>query len=130
MEINEILLLLLSCCHVRLFAIPGTTAYQAPLSFTVSQNLLKFMSTESVMPSNHLILCQPLLLPLIFSSIRIFSKELTLHIRWPKYWSFSFSISPSSKHSEFISFRIDWFETFTGKIKLVIRTNFVISIST
>ena len=130
MEINEILLSF-SCCHVRLFAIPWTTAYQAPLSFTASQNLLKFMSTESVMPSNHLILCQPLLLlPLIFSSVRVFSKELTLHIRWPKYWSFSFSISPSSKHSEFISFRIDWFEIFTEKIKQVIRTNFLISIST
>ena len=96
-----------SLSHVRLFATQWTAAHQASLSITNSRSLLKFMSTESVMPSNHLILCQPLLLPLIFSSIRIFSKELTLHIRWPKYWSFSFSISPSDEYLGLISFRMD-----------------------
>ena len=84
--------------HVRLFATAWTAERQASLSFTISQSLLKFMSTESVMPSNHLILCRLLLLlPSIFSSIRFFCNESTLHIRWPKYWSFSFSISPSSE---------------------------------
>ena len=83
---------------------------QSFLSFTVSQSLLKLMFTESVMPFNHLILCQPLLLPSIFPSIRIFSDELALCIRWPKYWSFSFSISPSNEYSGLISFRIDQFD--------------------
>ena len=88
-----------------------TTACQTPVSSTVSWTLLKFTSIESVMPSNHLILCCPrLLLPLNFPSIRVFSSELALHIRWPKYWSFSFSISPSSEYSRLISFRIDWFD--------------------
>ena len=88
-----------------------TAASQASLSFTISQSLLKLMSIESVMPSNHLILCCPLLLPpSIFSSIRVFSNESVLHIRWPKYWSFSFSISPSNEYSGLISFRIDWFD--------------------
>ena len=73
-------------------------------------NLLKLMSIELVMPSNHLILCRPLLLPSVFPSITVFSKESVLHIRWPKYWSFSFSISPSNKYSRLISFRIDWFD--------------------
>ena len=82
----------------------------ASLSFTISQSLLKFMSIESVMLSNHLILCHPLLLPSIFPSIRYFSNELAPHIRWPKFWSFSFSISPSNEYSELISFRIDWFD--------------------
>ena len=87
---------------------PWTTARQATLSFTISWSLLKFMSTESVMPSNHLILCHPLLfLPSVFPSIRVFSNELALHNKWPKYWSFSFSISPSSVYSGLISFRID-----------------------
>ena len=87
---------------------PWTAALQASPSFTVSWSLLKLMSIESVMPSNHLILCHPLLLlPSIFPSISIFSSELALHIRWPKYWSFSFSISPFNEYSEFISFRID-----------------------
>ena len=85
---------------------PWTAACQASLSFTISQSLLKFMSIESVMPSNHLILCRPLLLPSIFPSIRVFSYELVLHIRWPKYLSFSFSISPFSEYSGLISFRI------------------------
>ena len=90
--------------------IPWTTARQAPLSFTISWSLLKLMSIESVMPSNHLILCHPLLLPSIFASIRVFSPESVLPIRWPKYWSFSFSISPSSEYSGLISFRIDLFD--------------------
>ena len=90
------------------FATPWTAALQAAPSFTVSWSLLKLMSIESVMPSNHLILCHPLLLlPSIFPSISVFSSELALHIRWPKYWSFSFTISPFNEHSEFISFRID-----------------------
>ena len=78
--------------------------------YTTSQSLLKFMSIESVMLSNHLILCHPFLLPSIFPSIRVFSNESVLHIRWPKYWSFSFSVSPSSEYSRLISFRIDWFD--------------------
>ena len=95
--------------HVWLFAIPCTAARQASLSITNSRSLLKLMSIELVMPSNHLILCCPLLLlPSIFPSIRVFSNELVLRIRWPKYWSFSFSISPSN--SGMISFRIDWLE--------------------
>ena len=97
----------LSC--VQLFATPWTAAHQPPLSFLISWSLLKFMSTESVMPSNHLILCRPLLLsPSIFPSIRVFSNESPLHFKWPKYWSFS--ISPSSEYSGLISFRIDWFD--------------------
>ena len=96
---------------VQLFVIPWTAACQASLSFTISQSLLKLMSTESMMPSNHLILCCPLLLlPSIFPSIRVFSNESTLHIKWPKYWSFSFSISPFNEYSGLISFRIDWFD--------------------
>ena len=90
---------------------PWTLALQAPLSFTISQSLLRFMSIESVRPSNYLILCHPLLLlPLIFPSIRVFSKESALRIRWPKYWDFSFSISPSNEYSGLISFRIAWFD--------------------
>ena len=88
-----------------------TAARQASLSFTISLSLLKFMSTETVMPSNHLILCHPLLLlPSIIPSIRVFANESALHIRWPKYWSFSFSISPSNEYAGLISFRIDWFD--------------------
>ena len=90
---------------------PWTAARQASLSITNPRSLLKLMSIESVMPSNHLILCHPLLLPpSIFPSIRVFSNESVLHIRWPKYWSFSFSISPSNEFSELISFRIDWLD--------------------
>ena len=93
---------------VQLFVAPWTTACQTSLSITNSQSLLKLMSIELVMPSNHLILCCPLLLlPSIFLSIRVFSNESVLHIRWPKYWSFSFSISPSNEYSVLISFRID-----------------------
>ena len=83
-----------------------TAAHQASLSFTISQGLLKLMSIESVMPSNHLTLCHPLLLPSIFLSIRVFYNKLALHLRWPKYWSFSFSISPSNEYSWLISFRM------------------------
>ena len=87
---------------------------QASLSFIISQNLLKLISVESLMPSNHLILCRLLLfLPSIFPSIRVFSKESVLHIRWPKYWSFSFSISPSNEYSGLISFRMDWLDLLT-----------------
>ena len=97
--------------HVPVFATPWTAACQASLSFTISQSLLKLMSIESVMPSNHLTLCCPLLLPpSIFSSIRVFSNKSALCFRWPKYWSFSFSISPFNKYSGLISFRIDWFD--------------------
>ena len=93
---------------VQLFATPQTATHQASLSFTISQSLLKLMFIESVMPSNHLIFCFPLLLlPSIFPSIRVFSSESALHIRWPKYWSFSFSISPSNEYSGLVSFRID-----------------------
>ena len=102
------------CCSVncvRLFVTPWTAARQASLSFTVSRSLLKLMSIESVMPSDHLILCHPLLLlPFIFSSIRTFSNDLALHIRWPEYWSFSFNISPSNEYSGLISFWIEWFD--------------------
>ena len=96
--------------HVRLFVTPWTAAHQASLSITNSWSLLKLMSTKSVMPSNHLILCRPLLLPSIFPSIRVFSKESVLRIRWPTYWNFIFSISPSNVYSGLISFRIDYFD--------------------
>ena len=100
-----------SLSHVRLFATPWTAARQASLSITNSQSLLKLMSIELVMPSNHLVLCHPLLLlPSIFPSIRVFSNESALGIRWPRYWSFSFNISPSSEYSGLISFRIDWLD--------------------
>ena len=98
-----------SLSHVQLFETPWTAAHQAPLSITNSWSLLKLMSIELVMPSNYLILCCPLLLPpSIFPSIGVFSNESALHIRWPKYWNFSFNISPSNEHSELISFRMDW----------------------
>ena len=97
--------------HVRLFATPWTAAHQASLFITNSRRLLRLMSIESVMPCNHLILCHPLLLlPSIFPSIRVFSSESALRIRWPKYWSFSFNISPSNKYSGLISFRMDWLD--------------------
>ena len=97
----------LSC--VQRFLTPWTAVHQASLSITNSWSLLRLMSTESVKPSNHLILCQPLLLLSIFPSIRVFSSESVLCIRWPKYWSFNFSISPSNEYAGLISFRIDWF---------------------
>ena len=97
--------------HVQLFATPWTVARQVSLSITNTWNLLKLMSIELVMPSSYLILCRPLLLPpSVFPSIRVFSNELALHIRWSKYWSFSFSISPSNDYSALISFRFDWFD--------------------
>ena len=100
-----------SLSHVWLFATPWTAEQQTSLSFINSQSLLKLMLTESVMPSNHLILCHPLFLPSsIFPSIRVFSNESALRIRWPKYWSFSFSISPSSEHLGLTSFRMDWLD--------------------
>ena len=99
--------------RVQLFVTPWNAACRASLSITNSWTLLKLMSIKSVMPSNHLILCCPLLhLPSVFPSICIFSNELALHIRWSKYWSFSFSISPSNEYSGLISFRIDWFDLF------------------
>ena len=108
---------LLSC--IQLFAAPWTAACQVSLSITNSQSLLKLISIESVMPSNHLILCRPLLLlPSIFPSIRVFSNESVLHIRWPKYWSLSFIISPSKEYSELISFRIDWFDLLVLQVTL------------
>ena len=98
-----------SLSRVQLSATSSTAAHQASLSTTNSQSLLKLMSIKSVMPSNHLILCHPLLLPpSIFPSIRVSSNESALHVRWPKYWSFSFSISPSNEYSGLTSFRIDW----------------------
>ena len=97
------------------FVTPWTAACQAPLSITSSKRLPKLMSIESVMPSKHLILCRPLLLPSIFPSIRVFSNESALCIRWPKYWSFSFSISSSNEYSGLISFRMDWFHLLASK---------------
>ena len=100
-----------SLSHVRLFTTLWTAALQASLSITNSRSLLKLMSIESVMPSDHLILCHPLLFPsLIFPSIRVFSNESVLRISWPKYWSFSVSISPSSEYSRLISFRMNWLD--------------------
>ena len=109
---------------VRLFPTLWTAACQASLSVTISQSLPKFMSVELVIPSNNLILCHPLLLPpSIFRSIKVFSSELTLHIRWPKGWSFSFSISPSNECSGLISFRIDWFDLLAvrGTLRSLLR---------
>ena len=102
--------------HVRHFATPFTAAQQASLSITNSQTLLRLMFIKSVTPSNHLILCRPLLLPpSTFPSIRVFSNKSLLHIRWPKYWSFSFNISPSSEYSGLISFRMDWLISLQSK---------------
>ena len=112
--------------HVRLFATPWTAARQASLSITNSRGLLKLMSIKSVMPSNHLILCCPLLLlPSIFPSIRVFSNESALRIRSPNYWSFSFSISPSKEHSGLISFRMGWLHLLTiqGTLKSLLQNH-------
>ena len=114
------------CCSVlifvRLFETPWTAACRASLSFTISQSLLKLMSIESVIPSNHLC-CPLLLLPSIFPSIRVFSTESVLPIRWPKYWSFSFCISPSNEYSRLISFRIDWLDLLAvqGTLKSLLQ---------
>ena len=113
-----------SLSGVRLFATPWTAACQASLSITNSQSPPKLMSIELVMPSNHLILCPPLLLlPSIFPSIRVFSNESVLCIRWPKYWSFSFSISPSNEYSGLISFRMDWLDLLAvqGTLKSLLQ---------
>ena len=113
-----------SLSRVQLFATPWTAACQASLSITNSRSLPKLMSTELVMPSNHLILCLPLLLlPSIFPSIRGFSSESVLRIRWPKYWSFSFNIRPSNEHPGLISFRMDWLDLLTvqGTLKSLLQ---------
>ena len=113
-----------SLSHVRLFVTPWTAGRQASLSFTNSWSLLKLMSINYVMPSNHLIFCHPLvLLPSIFLSIRVFSNDSVLCIRWPKYWSFSFSISPSNEYSRLSSFRIDWFDLLAvqGTLKSLLQ---------
>ena len=113
-----------SLSHVRLFVTPWTTARQPSLSITISWSPPKPMSIESVMPSSHLILCGPLLLPpSIFPSIRVFSNESVLHIRWPKYWSFSFNISPSIEYSGLISFRMDWLDLLAvqGTLKSLLQ---------
>ena len=112
-----------SLSRVLFFVTPWTVACQGSLSITNSRNLLRLISIESVMPSNHFILCHPLLLPSIFPSIRVFSNESLLHIRWPKYWSFSFSISPSSEYSGLISFRIDWLDLLAvqGTLKTLLQ---------
>ena len=109
--------------RVRLFETPWTAALQASLCVTNSQNFLKLTSIESVMPSNHLILCRPLLLPSVVPRIRVFSSESTLRIRWPKYWSFSFSISPSKEYLGLISYRIDWLDLLAvqGTLKSLLQ---------
>ena len=110
--------------HVWLFATPWTAACQVSLSITNSQTLLKLMSIELVMPSNHLILCHPLLLPpSIFPSNRVFSNKSVLHIRWPKYWSFSITISPSNEYSGLISLRMDWLDLLAvqGTLKSLLQ---------
>ena len=115
-----VLLLLFSHCHVQLFVTPRPAACQASLYFTISCSLLKLMSIEPVMPSNHLVFCHSLL-PSVFPSIRVFSNELALGIRWPKYWSFSFSISPFNEYSGLISFRMDWFDLAVQGISRVLQ---------
>ena len=112
MAFNNNMVVVQMLSHVPLFATPWTAACQASLSFTISQSLLKVMSIESMRPSNHLIICHPLHLPSVFPSIRVFSSESALCIRWPKYWSFSFSIGPSNELSGLISFGTDWFALF------------------
>ena len=109
--------------RVQHFVVPWTVAHQASLSFTIFQSMLKLLSIESMISSNHLILCHPLLLPSIFPSIRVFSNQSALCIRWPKYWNFSFSISPSSEYSGQISFRIDWLDLLAvqGTLKSLLQ---------
>ena len=116
--------------HVQFFVTPWTAAHQASSSITNSRSLLQLMSIESVMPSNHLMFCHPLLLPSVFPKIfsnesfpRVFSNKSVLHIRWPKYWSFSFSISPSDAYPGLISFRMDWLADSLTQAKLVIGGN-------
>ena len=113
-EVVVVVFQLLTC--VQLFATPWTAARQASLSFVISWSLLRLMSIESAMPSNHLTLCRPLLLLLsVFPSIRVFFSESVLHIRWPKYWSFSFRISPSNEYSGLISYRMDWLDLLVAQ---------------
>ena len=109
--------------RVRLFETPWTAVHRASLSITNSWSLLKPTSIQSMMPSNHLILCRPLLLPSIFPSIRVFSSESALHIRWPKDWSFSLNINPSSEHLGLISFRMDWLDLLAvqGTLKSLLQ---------
>ena len=117
-------LIVQSLSHVHLFATPWTLALQASLSFTICWGLLKLTSIESVLPFNHLVFCRPLfLLPSIFPSIKVFSNKLVLYIRWPKYWSFSFNISPPNEYSLLISIRIDWldFLMFQGTLKSLLQ---------
>ena len=119
-----IVVVIQSLSHIQLFMTPWTAARQVSVFITNSWNLLKLMSIESVMPSNHLILCCPLLLPSsIFPIIRVFSNESALRIRWPKYWSFSFSISPSNEHPGLISFRMDWLDLLAvqGTVKSLLQ---------
>ena len=112
-----------SLSHVQFFVIPWAVARQAPLSITKSKSLLKLLSIESVMPSNHLILCHPLLPPSVFPSMRVFSSESALHIRWPKYWSFSFNTSPSNEYPGLISFRMNWLDLLAvqGTLKSLLQ---------
>ena len=113
-----------SLSHVQPFVTPGTAALQASLSFSISWNLLRLMSVESVIPSNHLFFCHPLLLlPSIFANIRVFSNESVLCIRWPKYWSCSFNISPINEHPGFTSFRMDWLDLLAvqGTLKSLLQ---------
>ena len=124
--VEEEIVVVQSLSHVWFFETSWIPARQAPLSSTISRSLSKFMPIESVLPSNHFVFCRPLLLlPSIFPSIRVFSSELALHIRWPKYWSlsFSFSISPSNEFSGLISFRIDWFDLLAvqGTLKSLLQ---------
>ena len=115
-----------SLSHAQRFVTPWTTARQASLFFTISRSLLKFMSIESGMPSSHLILCHLLLLlPSVFPTIRVFSSELALCIRWPQYWSFSFNISPSNEYSGFISSRTDWFDLVSKGLSRVFSSTTV-----
>ena len=120
---RAVILSVQSFSRVQLFVTPWTAAHWASLSFTISLSLLKLRSIESMIPSNHLILCHPLLLLSIFPSIRVFSNESALHIRWPKYWSFSFNISPSNEHPGVISFRMDWLDLLAvqGTLKSLLQ---------
>ena len=109
--------------HVQLFVTPWTAAHQASQTFTISWSLIRLMSFELVMPSNHLTFCHPLLLPSIFPNIRVLSNESALRIRWPKYWNFSFNISPSNEHPGLISFRMDWLDLLAvqGTLKSLLQ---------
>ena len=120
---GSLVVLVQSLSRVRLFSTPWTAAHQTSMSFTISQSLPKLMSTESVMSSNHFVLCHPLLLTSILPNIRVFSNESALHTRWPKYWIFSFSISPSNEYSGLISFNIDRFDLLAvqGTLKSLLQ---------